>query len=437
MARASGTNRTQVDTAILEQFRNMHAELRNLYHVCYDINSSEQELIQAVICSSLDRLDSISGYPRKRLELLTVCYGIDSYLYMHGCVPVQSWRDIYQRMNGMFWKLARAVADQDWTSGLLCEQLRLDPIGWHLPLVVGAGDFFDDTHLLFIVERFKTFASGVEPSSRRDSYLYLAGFVSRIIDRFDDFTSYVLELSGDEPSTVQCLYVADCYADNAPEKALDWLGRLAGKELSGAQQINKLRIQRTCFHTMEDFRKEETVARELFRRRYSLSDAKQLLDCVPYGRWDETVSQEVAHCFETSGIHPSGMLFISRYTDFATLNRYVLSHVDGLNEFAYSEFSHSDILPHAMNLAEQGYCVAATVLYRVLVLNILVRKLEEPFISRGCDYLIRLGSLSRWIHVWKPVGFSHSQFLRFLKKNYPEQKKFWISYDERVAGIDT
>ncbi len=436
MARAAGTKNTQADTAVLEQFRSMHIELRNLYHVCPTItSSSEQDLLQTAICSVLDRLEATAGYPRKRLELLTVCYGIDSYLYLHGQAPSQSWKDVYQRMNGMFWKLARDVADQDWTSGLLCEQLRLDPLGWHLPLVVGAGDFFDDAHLRFVVSRFEAFAKGVEPSSLRDSYLYLAGFISRVIDQFDDFTQYMLELAENDPSAVQCLYVADCYADDAPEKALDWLGRLSGKELSGAQQVNRLRIQRTCFHVLEDYRKEESVARELFRRRYCLSDAKQLFDCVPYDRWDEVLAQEIAYCFDTPEIHPGMMLFVSRYTDFATLDRYVLSHVDGLNEFAYSEFAHSDILPHAMNLAERGYHASATVLYRDLILNILVRKLGEPFLSRGCEYLVLLNSLARRIHSWKCIGFSHLQFLRFLKKNYSDRDDFWRLYDERCADL--
>lgn len=435
MAQASRVKKSKADPSVLEQFRNMHVELRNLYHVCYAIESSEQEILQAAISSILDRLAGIAGFSRKKLELLAVCYGVDAYLYMHGCVPVSSWYEIYQRMNGLFWKFAYAVADQDWTSGLFCEQLRMDPLGWHLPLVVGAGDFFDDEHLLFIIDRFETFAKDAETAKLRDSYLYLAGFLSRIIDRFDDFTRYILELYEGSPSDTQCLYVADCYADNAPEKALRWLGRLSEKKLSEAQRTSMLRIKRTCFHTMEDYPKEEVVARELLRSRYTLSDARQLFDCIPDDRLDAVVDQELRHCFLTPSVHHNTMLFLSRYTDFVGLSQYVLGHADGLNEFAYTEFSHSDVLPHAMNLAEHGYYAASTVLYRVLVLNILVRKLEEPFASRGCDYLLRLGTMAPWVVSWRSLGFKHPQFVRFLKKNYPDQNNFWSAYDERSSSV--
>ncbi len=435
MAQASRVKKSKADSAVLDQFRNMHVELRNLYHVCYAIDSSEQEILQTVISSILDRLAGIAGFSKKKLELLAVCYGVDAYLYMHGCVPVSSWYEIYQRMNTMFWKLAYAVADQDWTSGLFCEQLRLDPLGWHLPLVVGAVDFFDDEHLLFAIDRFETFAKGAETAKLRDSYLYLVGFLSRIIDRFDDFTRYVLELCEGSPSDVQCMYVADCYADNAPEKALEWLERLPENTLSEAQLTNRLRIKRTCFHTMEDYPKEEAVARELLRRRYSLSDARQLFDCISDDRLDAVVNEELRYCFMTPSVHHNTMLFLSQYTDHAALALYVLSHADGLNEFAYTEFSHSDVLPHAMNLAEQGYYAAATILYRVLVLNILVRKLEEPFTSRGCDYLLRLGEMAPWVGSWRSLGFKHPQFVQFLKKNYPDQNDFWSTYDERSSFV--
>lgn len=426
-----------INSPIMKQFQSMHMELRELYHVCYDIAPSEQvSVLQPFVTSVLDRLEMIEGFPRKKLEVLSVCYGMDTYLYMHDSSPVPSWRSIYQRMNGLFWKYAFSAGDPDWVSGLMCEQLRWDPLGLHLPLIAGCGDCFDDDHLIRIVHRFEEMARHSHPVDEvelRNSYLYLAGYVSRIIDQFDDFAEFVSEISDDEPSILQCLYIADCYADNAPEKSLDWLDRLGVRELSQIQQTYKLRILRTCFHTLEDFGKEESIARELLRRRYLLADAKQLFDCIPIERLDTAIAQEIDYCFQLKTIHPNILLFLSRYAQIDLLDRYVLSHVDALDEFAHEKFVHADILPYAMNLAEHGFYMSATVLYRVLVLNVLARKLDNGYLSRGCDYLIRLGTMAPWVRSWRALGFSHVQFVRFLRKNYGESTGFWDLYDEQKS----
>lgn len=415
----------------LEQLRNMHVELRNLYHLCYEIDAPGQEIVQGMVGSILDRIERIDMFPRKRMELLNVCYGIDTYLSLHGCVPVASWNDVYGWMTRLFWDLARSVGDQHWIAGLLCEQLRFDAMGWHLPLIVGAGDFLADEQLSFVIDRLMEFA---RHEQRRESYLYLAGYLSRIVDRFNEYSEQVVALYNDDPPPSQCLYIADALSDSDPKQAMEWLDRIQAKVLPGDQEIVRLRILRTCFHVLEKWNQEEAVARALFRIRYTLADAKQLFDAIPADRLDAAVSAEVEYCFSCKGIHPGMMLFLCLYAGFGTLDRYVLSHIDDLNEFAYSDFSHAELLPHAMNLEDSGYYASATVLYRIMVLNILVRRLDQQAQRRGVDYLVRLGRLSRLMGSWRRTGFSHSQYLRFLKKNYSDIASFWSGYDEAVAS---
>ncbi len=164
---------------LLTDVEDTHMYLRRFYHAFMermDDPICQKEDLKR-IGNVVDKIEEIPGTAHQKLELLSVCYGLDSFAQRHGHPLKDEWKKLYERMTDLYWKYIPACDDPAWTSRLLCEQLRFDPSTWHSMLLPRMREWYDEQSLRNVCNCLVEWAITAD-EQQRDTYLKTAFYLS-------------------------------------------------------------------------------------------------------------------------------------------------------------------------------------------------------------------------------------------------------------------
>ena len=115
------------------------------------------------------------------------------------------------------------------------------------------------------------------------------------------------------------------------------------------------------------------------------------------------------------GTHASFLLDVGRT---AAAAEYVMAHAGELDGNLYNS-----LLPLADEMAKAGQPLAASLLYRALLLSILERGYTKAY-PHGIRYLKKLEKLAAAITDWQGVS-GHAAFLEILHRDHGRKTSFW------------
>jgi hypothetical protein len=141
--------------------------------------------------------------------------------------------------------------------------------------------------------------------------------------------------------------------------------------------------------------------------------------------FEDMEAEERAHALALEKAEPeAALLFFLDWPRLDLAAKLIETHPHGWNGGDWHN------LPKVVKLLEHEYPLAATVLYRALLDDILDRARSKAY-SHGAKYLEKLTVLATAADPSRPSGVvDHTTYLARLKKNHPRKSGFWSRFTE-------
>lgn len=211
-----------------------------------------------------------------------------------------------------------------------------------------------------------------------------------------------------------------CLESGDARTALDRLNRIPATETFQVHEREELLVK--IYRQMDE---KDKLAELLFRRfRFnpSLERLDQFLDVAGLDK-REKVTAEVVDKILTGNVfrvgHVEFLIELGRMDD---AEAYLLKQSDRLNGDLYYS-----LLPLAKMMGSADRPLAASVVYRSLMISILERKFYKAY-GHAARYLRKLDKLSEGINEWREFP-DHESFKRELIRVHGRKTSFWSKYE--------
>jgi hypothetical protein len=209
-------------------------------------------------------------------------------------------------------------------------------------------------------------------------------------------------------------------AGRAPE-ALDWVRKLGRRAFDGSRgdlSPARVSLEARVLEALGDKPAAQALRWHCFEAVLSADILREYLKNLP--DFEDIEAEERAHALALEKAEPEAALVF--FLDWPRLDL-----AAKLIETQPHRWNGGDwhILPKVAKLLEHDSPLAATILYRALLDDILDRARSKAY-SHGAKYLGKLTLLARDADPARPGGIvDHATYLANLKKNHPRKSGFW------------
>jgi hypothetical protein len=167
------------------------------------------------------------------------------------------------------------------------------------------------------------------------------------------------------------------------------------------------------------------VAWRIFRRNREFWAFQELLDFIGKDQQDKVAQAEMVGIMQSSRIRVVDLEFLVEMGYFSEAEDYLLTHASELNGRP-----RNTLLPLAEQLSDSQRYLAATIIYRALLVCALKRTTYDA--HHPARYLKELDRLSRHIHDWRGIA-GHTEFKQTFSETYRLESRFWQRYGLQSA----
>ena len=211
-------------------------------------------------------------------------------------------------------------------------------------------------------------------------------------------------------------------------EALDWVrkpGRKTFGKADDGMSPTRVSLEARILETLDDKAAAQALRWRCFEAVISADILREYLKCLP--DFEDIEAEERAHKLALDKAEPEAALLF--FLDWPRLDLAAELIVTHRHRWDGGDW-HT--LPKIAALLEYEYPLAATILYRALLDDILARARSKAY-SHGAKYLGKLALLAEDADPARPSGLiDHATYLAQLKKAHPRKSGFW----GRVGGID-
>lgn len=217
-------------------------------------------------------------------------------------------------------------------------------------------------------------------------------------------------------------------ADRASE-ALDWVRR-PGQHTSGgsgnALSPERISLEAEILEVLGDKPSAQALRWDCFEASLSADLLRAYLKCLP--DFEDIEAEDRAHALALEHTNPETALqFFLEWPRLGLAADLIVKHQD------HWDGRDWHILPKVAELLEHEYPLAATILYRALLDDILERARAKAY-SHGAKYLKKLSLLAEEADKAQPNELaSHSSYLAGLRQTHPRKTSFW----GRVGDVES
>jgi hypothetical protein len=203
--------------------------------------------------------------------------------------------------------------------------------------------------------------------------------------------------------------------------ALDWVrkpGRRSIDEPENEMSPRKVSLEAQILEALDDKAAATVLLWRCFEANLSADILREYLKHLP--DFEDMEAEERAHALALTKAEPEAALqFFLEWPRLDLAAELILAHPhrwDGRNWYT---------LPKVASLLEHDHPMAATLLYRALLGDILERARSKAY-SHGAKYLRKLSLLAQDADPTRPSGIvDHETYLAGLKKTHPRKTGFW------------
>ncbi|MDD7973398.1 DUF6880 family protein [Roseinatronobacter alkalisoli] len=205
-------------------------------------------------------------------------------------------------------------------------------------------------------------------------------------------------------------------------EALEWVrkpGRRPFGESDGELSPERVSLEARILDAMGDEAAAQALRWRCFEARLSADILRDYLNQLP--DFEDIEAEDRAHALALEKAEPEMALqFFLDWPRLDLVAKLIVMHPDRWDGGKWH------ILPKVASLLEHDYPLAATILYRALLDDILDRARSKAY-GHGAKYLGKLGLLAQETDPTRPRSMiDHTTYLAKLKEAHPRKSGFWM-----------
>lgn len=367
--------------------------------------------------------------PRQGVELVAAFYRADDAI-LGACDDSSGMIGDVFRFDVLDRFVAFAVScdDRPWIADLVFDLLQDDGFGIRDTILDRAAEFLPEENLRTLADRFWEAAGPAvsqvqerhERDRRRHHWLNLVTQVAQQLKDPDLYERAERALSPDLGVAARVEIARVHLSANQPEAALEWLEGIGPRETY--MSVDRDRLLKEIYRKLgrlDDLQRLVTRRFRADRNRYTFAE---LLDVVGQERRDALIAESVEDILHNDSFSASEAQFLvdcDRTSEAAT---YPVRLRDTLGDTFWAHL-HS----LAEHLRDSGHALAATVLYRSLLSNILEFGTVRAY-GHGARHLRELERLAQQIDDWDGLP-TPAEYAATLRERHRRKASFWSRVD--------
>lgn len=206
------------------------------------------------------------------------------------------------------------------------------------------------------------------------------------------------------------------------ETAYSWLKKIPENETFQSYERDKLLEE--IYTRQGDEKKLTELLYQKFRSSHSMGTLEDLLAVIGDDKRDETISKEVDLILASPGFHRSDAEFLIAVGKIDEAERFILERAEQLDGYFYESLP-----PLAKTMASENRHLAASLIYRSLLISILERAYTKAY-PHGVRYLKKLDELALSIMQWRKFD-THEMFKDQIYLAHGRKRSFWSKYEQK------
>lgn len=224
-----------------------------------------------------------------------------------------------------------------------------------------------------------------------------------------------------ELPTFALIDIARTYLENGDaQTALDRLNRIPATETFQAHEREELLMK--IYRQMNEKDKLAELLYRRFKAYPSVDRLDQYLDVVGRDKREDITAEAVERVMKGNVFRTGDVEFLLELGRMDDAEAYLLKQSDRLDGDEYNS-----LLPLAKTMESAGRLLAASIVYRSLLVSILERKFYKAY-GHAARYLRKLDKLSDGINEWREFP-DHESFKRESLRVHGRKTSFWSKYE--------
>ncbi len=217
--------------------------------------------------------------------------------------------------------------------------------------------------------------------------------------------------------------IASVYLESGDVHAAhSWLKKIPNDDTSQEYEREKLLLQ--IYKQLGDDQELAALLYKQFKAYRSTEQLQELLNVIGKDKRDDVILSETAEILADSGFKSSNAEFLTSIGKIKEAETYLLDRADKINGDLYSS-----LLPLAKTMETEERSLAASIIYRNLLVSILERGYTKAY-SYGIQYLKKLDTLAALIADWGNFE-THDAFKNGIYVAHKRKRSFWPKYEEK------
>lgn len=334
--------------------------------------------------------------------------------------------DLFQdNAKDLFVEYASRYRDKKMVADIVLKLNLTDSYGVRDALIHSAGSYLPEQIMREMVNELHQMIEERGKEVDSSNYYLLIESLARQLKDPELFE--MTKMSHSEKFSPQALIdIARVYFESGDaETALSRLEMIPGQEKKERYMAPALtKLLSDIYRALNNKDKLAEILHRIFSTTHALTDLQELLDIVGNDKREEIIDCEIVSIFQKDyfdAYHAGFMLSVDKVEE---TERYIFKHAESIDGIFYNS-----LLPLAEKMSSQGHYLAASLIYRSLLLSILERA-NSTIYKHGVEYLCKLDRLASSVKDWKTF-ISHSDFMEFLAEKHKRKSSFWSKYKNK------
>ena len=312
--------------------------------------------------------------------------------------------------------------DKDKLEKIVLKLFNKDNYGVRAALFDNAAKYLPEINIRSLINYLQKKADQETDDCDKRHYLYPIESLTKQIGDANLFEKTRIQNWGDLkiPGTIELAQIH--FTNGEFEKALNLLKNIPTDV--DFMKLEKNELLKEIFTKQGNKAELKELLYKILRNSHQIDNLDQYLKLIGNDKREQVINDEIKVIMNTLSLNYSDIEFLLETDKLDEAEEYIIkwsNHLDG-------SFYHI-LIPLAKEMESQNRYLAATILYRSLLISILERAYNKAY-SHAVKYLIKLDKLAPTIADWKDK-MSHKDFLDLLNTDHGRKSSFWKKYNQK------
>jgi hypothetical protein len=320
----------------------------------------------------------------------------------------------------LFVEYASRCTDKEKIADIVLELSRKDSYGVRDTLVDCAGECLPEAVIRTMIAKLQGLADKEEEEYGRRHHLLVIESLARQIKDAKLFEETRIASRG-KLSTAAFIDIARVYLESGDvETSHSWLKKITKGDNFKSYERDQLLLE--IYQRQGNTEKLIELLYQRYRSNHSVDTLQALLDVIGHDKRDEVVADEVLQIHKSTELEESDAEFLIAVGKIDDAEKYLIKRAEQLDGDFYGS-----LLPLAQTMESENRDLAASLIYRSLLVSILKRGYTKAY-RHGVRYLKKLDKMAATIKDWKNY-INHQAFKEQIHQAHGRKRSFWSKYD--------